>query len=151
MYQFTYIKRKAPGNRQVHRSVYSCGSAVRNLLHITLPAPKICCWFSQFIEQWRTPALGHYISHYYFFQLTALSFHSTPSDFLCGQSDIYTNWPNKFTKQRRLSLLSKSIFRNYRLIPSAFNKQFSRLLGGFNAFILSPVFQWLTCNSFDKF
>ena len=65
----------------------------------------------------------------FWFLIKKKSSHSTPSDLLCAQSDIVTNWPNKFTKQRRLSPLSKSIFRNCRLFPSACNKQYSRLLG----------------------
>jgi hypothetical protein len=63
MYLFTYMKQKAPDNREVLRSVYSCRFSVRNLLYVTLPAPRIWKWLLEFIQYLRTFPLGHYIFH----------------------------------------------------------------------------------------
>jgi hypothetical protein len=77
MYLFTHIKQKAPDNREVLRSVYSCRFSLRNLLYVTLPAPRIWKWPLEFIQHLRTFPLGHYIFHVFFILLRHHLIHPT--------------------------------------------------------------------------
>jgi len=48
LYQFTCTEQKAPDNTEVERSIQNCGSSAWNVLHVTLPAPRISRWLLDF-------------------------------------------------------------------------------------------------------